>query len=276
MFLNAFSFFIAWYNLPFTVLILLCVLLASMQLIGLGGDDSGSHGDVDHGADLDHEVSLDHDVTLEHEVDLEHDISLDHEVSLDHDASLDHDLGHDLDHEADLGHDVEHGVDHEIGHEVDHGGMPALSLLAFIGVGKTPLMVVLLILFAAVGLIGWGLNSLVRSMLGVYPGPLLFAVLPAALIGGVLVSSRATRFLGRALPPISTTATRAHALVGQRATVISPFVDEKYGLVHVRDLGGTLISLFAVNPSGQPIRRGDTVVLAAYDPVRKVYTVEKT
>jgi membrane protein implicated in regulation of membrane protease activity len=154
--------------------------------------------------------------------------------------------------------------------------MPALRLLAFIGVGKTPLLVVLLILFATIGLTGWGLNGLIQSLLfGHYPAIVLFAVLPASVIAGGLVSSRITRFLGKALPPVSTTATRAQALVGRRGIVTSPFVDEKYGLVHVRDAGGTLISLFVVDPNGQGIRRGDTVILASYNPSFKNYTVEK-
>ena len=38
MLANAWSFLSAWYNLPFTILLAVCALLAVLQLIGLGGE----------------------------------------------------------------------------------------------------------------------------------------------------------------------------------------------------------------------------------------------
>jgi len=141
-------------------------------------------------------------------------------------------------------------------------------------VGKAPLFVVLLMFFGSVGILGWILNSAVRSIFGEYPGPVFAAVLPITIVAGGFASSRMARFIGRALPPISTTATRANALVGRRGTVISPFVDEKYGLVHLRDQSGTLINVFAVIRTEQEsIKRGSDVVLVSYDPASKVYTI---
>ena len=149
-----------------------------------------------------------------------------------------------------------------------------LNVLAFIGLGKAPLLVVLLIFFGSIGLLGWILNSVLTNAFGgIYPSAAFVVVLPITVLAGTLVSSRTARFIGRALPPISTTATRAQALVGRRGTVISPYVDEKYGMVHLRDEGGTLINIFAVIKDGEPIKRGSEVALVAYDPVNKVYTV---
>ena len=208
------TFVFAWYNLPFTVLFGMGILLASLQLIGLGGGDD-AHGDADHDADFDHGVDFDHQVALDH------DAGLDHDVHLDHDA--------DLDHAADGGHAAEH--------ESGAGASGSFSLLAFLGAGKAPLLVVLLILFESVALLGWLLNGLLAGAIGVYPGPALFAVLPTALVIGSLVTARMARWVGHALPPISTTASRAQTLVGTHGTVISPFVDEQYGMVHLRDAG---------------------------------------
>jgi membrane protein implicated in regulation of membrane protease activity len=149
-----------------------------------------------------------------------------------------------------------------------------LNVLAFLGVGKAPLLVVLLMFFGSVGILGWILNSAVRGVFGEYPGPVFAAVLPITIVAGGFMSSRTARFIGRALPPISTTATRANALVGRRGTVISPFVDAKYGLVHLRDQSGTLINVFAVIRTEQEsIKRGTDVVLVSYDPASKVYTI---
>ncbi len=254
------SFVLAWYNLPFTFLILLGLLLVALQLVGLGGGDDSDH-------DLDHDVDLSHDVDLHHDVDLGHDF--------DHDADLSHDLDHDLDH--DLSHDVDHDADadHSVEHEAGAGGPSGMALLAYLGVGKAPLMVVLLILFDAIGLLGWLLNGLAASLFGRYVGIVFAGVFPLALIAGGMMTSRLARLFGQLLPPISTTATRAQAFVGQRGTVISPFVDETYGMVHLRDAGGTLITVFAVaHPSvDDPIRRGEEVLLLSYDPDQKRYLV---
>jgi len=271
---SAWSFIFIWYNLPFTLLLAACVVLAAMQFIGLGGDhdtDADAHADIDHDVDLAHDVDLDHGVDLDHAVDLDHGADLDHAADLDHDADLDHGIDHDLD------HDLDHAVDHDVDHAVDHdaGGAPTvLNVLAFLGVGKAPLLVVLLMFFGSVGILGWILNSAVRGVFGEYPGPVFAAVLPITIVAGGFMSSRTARFIGRALPPISTTATRANALVGRRGTVISPFVDAKYGLVHLRDQSGTLINVFAVIRTEQEsIKRGSNVVLVSYDPASKVYTI---
>jgi membrane protein implicated in regulation of membrane protease activity len=124
-----------------------------------------------------------------------------------------------------------------------------------------------------VGMAGWVFNAIVFSILGWYPGAIFTLILPAAVVVGAAISSRITRAIGRALPPISTTATRAVALVGMRGTVISPFVDKKYGQVHVRNLDGTLITIFAVNDGVEMIKRGDKVLLVSYDAGKRQYLV---
>ena len=222
------TFISAWYNLPFTLLLMSCIFLALLQLIGLGGD-----GDSD--ADLDSDLDLDAD------------------------ADLDGDL--DVDGDADGNFDPSGGDISNV-----------LSALAFLGVGKAPLMVVLLLLFGSIGLLGWGFNSLIQNSLGNYPSLAFALVLPLSLVLGGFFSSRATRFVGRALPPISTTASHAAALVGRRGTVISPAVDQKYGLVRLRDGGGTLINIFATTDNN-PIQRDQEVILLAYDKEKKQYIV---
>jgi membrane protein implicated in regulation of membrane protease activity len=257
---NIISFIFAWYNLPFTVLLVMGLLLTGLQFMGLGGD--AHEGDVDHDVDLDHGVDLDHDVDLDHGIDLDHHIDIDHDV--------------DLDHGADIEHGVDHDVDHEVG-QADGGGGDSsiLSLMAFLGFGKAPLMVVLLLFFDMVALFGWMLNGLVGRLPGAYPAWAIFLVLPLAVIGGSLVTSRTARLIGQVLPPISTTASRAEALVGMRGTVISPFVDDHYGLVHLRNPGGTLISVFVYTRDTVQIQRGDEVILLAYESVEKRYLVTK-
>lgn len=54
------NFIIAWYNLPFTVMLGLCVLAAVLQLIGLD-TDGDADADFDFDADVDADIDLDAD-----------------------------------------------------------------------------------------------------------------------------------------------------------------------------------------------------------------------
>jgi membrane protein implicated in regulation of membrane protease activity len=250
------TFLIAWYNLPFTLMLVLGLVLAGLQLLGLSHDgDADVHGDIH--ADGDVEADADIDMAIHH--DLDHDV--------------DHDFDHDIDHALD--HDVDHDLDHDADHDVSRDAFSGFSLLAFIGIGKAPLMVVLLILLMTTGLLGWIVNALAVGILGFFPGLLLLGTFLVSLVAGSLVASRVTRLIWRALPPVSTTATRAQALVGRPGTVISPFVDGRYGMVHLRDDGGTLISLFAITEDEQPISRGDSVILLSYDATQRRYLVTR-
>lgn len=240
------TFLIAWYNLPFTLMLGLGVLLAGLQVLGLSHD-----GDADADADVDADVDVDADL----------------------DADVDADTDMDVDQAVD--HEIDNDVDQDIDHDMSRDSVSGFSWLAFIGIGKAPLMVVLLIVLMTTGLLGWFLNGLVMGMLGFFPGLLLLGTFVVSLLAGSLVSSRMTRFIGRALPPVSTTATRAQALVGRPGTVISPFVDDRYGMVHLRDDGGTLISLFAITEDGQPIPRGESVILLSYDAAQRRYLVTR-
>lgn len=246
MFESIWTFLFAWYNLPFTLMLGLGVVLAGLQLLGLSHD-----GDAD--TDVDTDVDVDGDV----------------DVDVDADADIDLAIHHDLD------HDVDQDVDHDVDHDINPTSPSGFSWLAFLGFGKAPLLVIVLIILMSTGLLGWMLNSIAVGLLGFFPSLLLLATLMVSLMAGSVVTSRVSRFIGRALPPISTTATRAQALVGRPGTVTSPFVDDRYGMVHLRDDGGTLISLFAVTEDEKPIPRGETVILLSYDATQRRYLVTR-
>lgn len=253
----------AWYNLPFTLMLGLCLLFTGLQLVGLGSEG----GDTDADADLD--AGFDADVDA--------DLDLDADLDADFDADLDADLDADVDADADFDHNLDHDLDHNVDLDLDHDpGLSPLTFLAYLGVGKAPLMVILVILCGTIGILGWLLNSLIEEAFGSYPGIAFAAVLPIAFFAGSFVSSRTARFIGRALPPISTTASRAQSLVGRAGVVISPAVDGKYGMVRLRDAGGTMINVFAITDDEEPIDRSSEVVLVDYDPQQKRYTVSRS
>lgn len=256
MFGSFWTFLFAWYNLPFTLMLMLGVVLAGLQLFGLSHD-----GDADADADVDAHVDVDADMDADLDVDADADIDVDHDLDIDVDHGIDHDIDHDLDHGAD--------------HDMSRDSLSGFSWLAFIGIGKAPLMVVILIVLMTTGLLGWILNGVAVGILGFFPGLLLLGTFFVSLVAGSLVTSRVARLIGRALPPVSTTATRAQGLVGKPGTVISPFVDERYGMVHLRDDGGTLISVFAITEDEQPIPRGQDVILLSYDAAKRLYLVTR-
>ncbi|MBL8056540.1 MAG: DUF1449 family protein [Anaerolineales bacterium] len=183
------------------------------------------------------------------------------------------DADDEVDAEADLAADAD--VDVDGAPEADLDEPPAWAGLAHLGVGKAPLLVIGVLFFSLSGGLGWLLNSLVLNVFSHYPSLAVLGTLPLALLAGAGLTAQAARLIGRALPPISTTASRSPALVGQTGRVISPLVDGRYGLVHLRNPGGTLISVFAVTDHADPIRRGETVVLAAYDAQHRRYLVTR-
>src|SRR5512133_3508287 len=244
------TFSVAWYNLPFTLMLVLGVVFAGLQLVGLSQD-----GDTDVDVDADADVDVDGDI----------------DVDADLDADMDLAIHHDFDHDID--HAIDHDLDHDVDHDMSHDSISGFSWLAFIGIGKAPLMVVVLIILMTTGLLGWFLNGLALGVLGFFPGLLLLLTLMLSLVVGSFITSRVTRFIGRTLPPLSTTATRAQALVGRPGTVISPFIDGRYGMVHLRDDGGTLISIFATTEDEHPIARGESVILLSYDVTQRRYLV---
>ena len=249
------TFITAWYNLPFSILLFLCLLFTALQLFGLGGEQ-------DSDADLDTDFDADADL------DADFDAAADLDTDFDADADLDADADADLDGDTDLDQDGDFHLDRG-------DGLSALSLFAFIGVGKAPLFVVLIVLFGSMGILGWVLNNLVETVFNSYPALALAPVGLLSLLGSGLVSSRVTRFIGQMLPPVSTTATRAEALVGRRGTVLSPSIDKTYGLVRLRDQGGTSINVFAIVADEDAIDRDSEVLLVDYDPTNKRYTVTR-
>lgn len=241
----------AWYNLPFSIAILFFLGLSGLQFVGLGQDQ-----------EADQDLDMDQDLDLEHDLDLDQDLDLDHDIDLDQDLDLDYELDQDMDTDLDAGAGVGDGISF------------LSTALSFIGLGKAPLLIVLLLLFMTFGFAGWLLNSLVIWATDAYPGIALAGTLPAALLASVLLTSQTSRFVNRIVPSVSTTAISRRELVGKRAIVINARVGEKYGRIRVRDRSGATLSVFAKVEAGHAsIERDQEVVIVEYDPEQNTYTV---
>lgn len=178
----------------------------------------------------------------------------------------------DLDQDGDTDGDSDGDADAEGDGDLD--GNPLTAILDFMGVGRVPLTIFLLLFTMVFGLSGW-LST--RLIFGDNPAPffpLILGVWLAVFVWSGFITGRLARLMAQLVPSTTTTATQRDQLVGRVGRVASPRVDTKYGQVKVRDAAGTLLTLFAVTPADEfPITRDAEVILVEFDPQRKLYTV---
>jgi hypothetical protein len=181
----------------------------------------------------------------------------------------------DSDSDTDTDSDSDGESDNEAEGEGDHDGdNPITALLDFMGLGRVPLTIFLLLFTMVFGLSGW-LTTRFLFPDGATPAWLMIAgVRLGVLVWSGFITGRLARLMAQLIPSTTTSATQRDELVGRVARVASPRVDSKYGQVKVRDAAGTLLTLFAVAPPDElSIVRDQEVILVEFDPRRKVYTV---
>jgi len=104
--------------------------------------------------------------------------------------------------------------DADADHDHDFGLGQAMY---FVGFGKVPFLMVLMSFLASFGLSGYAIQSVAHKMSGgVFP--LLLAV-PAAIVIGLLMTSRITAVLARIIPKEQTNAVSENTLIGREALV---------------------------------------------------------
>ncbi len=106
-------------------------------------------------------------------------------------------------------------MDLDVGPEIE-GAAP--HLLGWLGVGRVPILILLVVILALFGMIGIGIQELASAIWG---GPLSpwFAA-PAALAGALPLSGIAARGLANIMPQDETTAVGRASLVGRRAEIV--------------------------------------------------------
>ena len=150
-----------------------------------------------------------------------------------------------------------------------HHATDSAGLLARLGLGGVPIMIVLTVL----SFFGWMATYFVHLLvLQHLPAPLRLlggiATLVGALVPGVFVTSLLLRPVRKLLvklrPPV------APSLLGRAGTVISPEVDANQGRAEFADGGAGLILQVRVVPPDRFVR-GDRVVLIEYLEDRNAY-----
>ena len=179
----------------------------------------------------------------------------------DADADADHDVDADGDHDADADHDADGSAWHEV--------------LAFLGVGHVPFMVVWVTLFLFGGFSGIFFNRVffVRSG-GNYQWWHFLVVTLLALVIALVAVRSFSKIAARFVDTGGRGATAKHELAGRQGVVASAVVDARFGEIRVVDgRGNELLVHGRVQDGEAPLPRDTKVVLVDFDSQTELFWV---
>jgi hypothetical protein len=241
---------LGWWNLifmaPFAVA-LLYLGVYTLTGVGIGDADADAHGDFDPDADAD----VDADVDAEAHFDADSDAHID--ADPDGDADADHDA---------------HGEGNpSSGHSSFH-----MMALSWLGVGRVPLTLIVIVLLLTWGSAGFVASALLRPREGWEAARLS---LPVALVVSVFITRAVVLFMGRFVPLNETYAVRRGELVGCVGEAIYG-INESFGMAMVRDGRGDLHQVTCRVGAGiEPVEKGAKVKLVAYGPRDRTFFVRR-
>jgi Protein of unknown function (DUF1449) len=251
---------LGWWNLVFIVPFTLAVLYLGIYTLSgwtFGDTDVDAHVDLDADADVDADVHADADVDADADTDI--DAGADSDLDTDAEASSDADADHDADHDTDA-------------HDADASAQPSLALqaLSWVGIGKVPASIVLMVLALSWGFIGFVTN---QAMNRDGSARVIFFSLPLAAIGSLLVSSGLSRIFARILPKSETYARRRHELLGSVGEALFD-IDRRFGMASIRDDRGNLFQIGCRSEgANEAIRKGSHVKLTGYNAKEQLFYV---
>lgn len=230
-----------WWNLIF--LLPFGLALMYLGLYTVSGITFGD-GDIDHDLDADSDFDADADA----------DADADHDLDSDHGADGDSDSDHDSDGDQDAAH-----------------GSGALAALTWLGLGKVPLSLLLMVMMLTWGVVGFVTNAAMQNR-----GPsAAFISIPLAAIVSMLATRGVATTIARLMPLNETTARRRHALLGLTGEAIFS-IDERFGMVAVRDDMGDLYQVACrVQAGDEVIPKGAHVQLVAYNAKQGIFHVTR-
>jgi len=203
-----------------------------------------------------------------HDFDGHGDFDADSHIDVDGDV---HDL-HVADHDAST--DVDHDVHGDAQHDTEHGGSGrgAGHVLSWLGLGRVPLSIVLMVLLISWGTIGLLVNLALWPRTGTGPVVATYS-LPAAIIGSLLFTRVISTLVTRLLPTNETYVHRRHDLLGCTGEALFP-IDSQFGMVTVRDTDGDLFQVpCRVREGEDTISKGHRVRLVAYNGKQQIFYV---
>ncbi len=260
------EFLLAWWNLLFVVPFLLAVTY--LAVYAFSGVTFGET-DAEMASDLSGDMAADLHAELDHDVDggLEHDVDADADADVDHDVETTTESG-DAEHEVASSSETAVAAPATSAHEVSiYAG-----LLAWIGLGRAPLSILLMVLLISWGVIGFVTNVLLAPVMP-WPWMAVFGSLPTAAAGSLLITRSTVRLVAKWLPTMETYARPTGALVGSSGEALYN-ISERFGIASVRDSRGDLFQVACrVYPGDQPIAKGTQVLLVDYNDGEKCFFV---
>jgi hypothetical protein len=194
--------------------------------------------------------------------------------AVDHDVDAHLDVHGDvaIDHDADLSGDANTDADsHSV--ESDNQATQPSSLIAslgWIGVGRMPLSLVILILMLSWGTLGLATLQITQGRR--FETAVVIAIGVAA-VGSLLVTHLISSVLGRTVFATLNVSRRRHELLGSLGEALYP-IDEKFGMVCGRDDRGELFQVACrVEPGQLPLAKGSAVQLIAYTAEDQMFCV---
>jgi membrane protein implicated in regulation of membrane protease activity len=186
------------------------------------------------------------------------------------DADADVHLGPDVDADADIAVHADAGaadLDAHDSHVPFH-----VALMSWIGIGRVPLSLVVMLLLLTWGFFGFATSYYLQRNLP------RFSMAPAtsmavAAVGSLIMTSLASRAIAAWLPTSETYAVRRHDLLGRTGEAIYQ-IDQQSGVVSLRDENNDLFQVpCRVQAERASIPKGSRVRLVAYNGREKAFYV---
>lgn len=264
---------LGWWNLIFIVPAGLAMLyLGIYTLSGI------TFGDPE--ADVETDADLDGDADVDAGADADVDTDIDGDADVDADADSDADFDGDADADADLNADAGDGLSHHVHIErdasIDQGSAaevsPLWSLLSFLGIGRVPVSIVLMVLLLAWGAVGFLANQVIRPYVA-EPWHVALVSLPLAALMSLMATGATSNTINRFMPLNLTLAKRKHELLGSIGEVVLP-VNGQFGMINVREASGDLHQVGCRLENGnETLPKGSHVKLVAYSAKESMFYV---
>ena len=175
---------------------------------------------------------------------------------------FDIDVG-DVDTGIDLDADVDMDVDMDAAPDAGGGASFLHMVLGFFGIGRVPLLVVIVSFLGSFGLAGYVTQGVVHGITGMYlPG--LLASIPA-FFGGSFVTRRLAFLVGRLVPDVETEAVDSGTFIGRTAVItLGEAAPGKPAQGKLQDHNGqTHYLMIEPDEADKTYREGDQVLLVS-------------
>ena len=175
---------------------------------------------------------------------------------VDSDADADADVDADVDHDFDMDHDHDFDHDHDIGHDGGHSVYQ--NALMLLGVGRVPIMAIMMFMSLFFGVFGFVFNLWAEKAWITFPLYWL-VTMPAAFAIAFFLTGVFARIWHRIMPSTETYVISDRDLLGKTGE-LEYSADATSGRVHVRDDGGSL-HVLSCRTTGAEFPRGTKVML---------------